>query len=285
MCASSWESWPAGASSRESSDERRGGPVSELALEIAGVRVDVALSGAEPLGLSRYRPFGGATGPARWTLELRSGTARPKAVPGRSVVEREGGWIIAGAEEAGRVDPVSRAGTVSCDPGLLFLDTFLRSVVGSELIARGGLLVHGAAVMVDGGAHLFPARSGSGKSTLAARAGHPLSDEVSVLEPQPGGFLVHASPWWLSRGGSAPLVRVYALAWDGQGTTPLRRTAVRQLVTNLVLPLDTPVNRGRGLAAAAAVAGDVPFARFAFQPDSDVDGLLRRPVGGARGVE
>ena len=243
----------------------------------------MAVPGAEPIGLARYRPFAGAAPP---TGRSSSGPdpAPRQVLPGRFVVERQGRWWIAGAEDAGWLDPAGRGGVVSCNPGFLLLDAFLRSAVGSHLILRGGLLVHGAAVMVDGAAHLFPARSGSGKSTLTARAGHPLSDEVSVLEPRPGGFLVHATPWWVSRGGAAPLARVYTLAWDGEGTTPLRRTAVRQLVTNLVLPLDTPVNRGRGLAAAAAVAGAVPFARFAFHPDSDVDGLLRGPAGGARGV-
>ncbi len=256
--------------------------MSVLALQIAGVRVDLAVPGAEPIGLARYRPFAGASGTAEWVLELRPEPA-PQTPPGRAVVERDGRWWIAGAEEAGWLDPAGR-GIVGADPALLLLDTFLRAAVGSGVMARGGLLVHGAAVVVDGAAHLFPARSGSGKSTLAARAGHPLSDEVSVVEPHGGGFLVHATPWWTSRGGAAPLARVYALAWDGEGTTPLRRTAVRQLVTNLVLPLDTPVNRGCGLAAAAAVAGAVPFARFAFRPDSDVDRLLRGPAGGARGV-
>jgi hypothetical protein len=255
-----------------------------LALRIAGVRVDLAIPGSEPIGLGRYRPFAGAGGPADWTLELRPEAVPLQAFPGRSVVEREGRWVVAGAEEAGSLDPVNRGGVVRRDLGLLFLDAFLRSVVGSDLLSRGGLLVHGAAVVVDRSAHLFPARSGSGKSTLAARAGHPLSDEVSVLERGPGGFLAHATPWWVSRGGAAPLACIYALAWNGEGATPIRQTAVRQLVTNLVLPLDTPENRGRGLAAAAAVAGAVPFARFAFRPDSDVDRLLRGSARNARSL-
>lgn len=255
--------------------------MSHLALQIAGVRVDVTIPHGDPIGLGRYRPFAGASGAAAWRIELRPETVEVPALPGRRVVEGDGRWRIGGAEDAGWLDPVSRAGAVSCDPGFLLLDTFVRSMVGSDLLARGGILVHGAAVAVDGGAHLFPARSGSGKSTLAARAGHPLSDELSAIAPGPHGFRVHATPWWTSRGGAAPLVCVYALAWDGEGATPLRHTAVRQLATNLVLPLDTPSNRERGLAAAAAVAGAVPFARFAFHPDSDVDRLLRSP---ARGV-
>jgi hypothetical protein len=60
-------------------------------------------------------------------------------------------------------------------------------------------------------------------------------------------------------------------------------TALRQLAKNLVLPLDTPGNRQRALASAAAVAGAVPFARLAFRPDSDVDRLLRSSAD-ARGA-
>ena len=64
--------------------------MSLLALQIADVRVDVAVPGAEPVGLSRYRPFGGAAGTADWTIELRADASQPPALPGRCVVEREG---------------------------------------------------------------------------------------------------------------------------------------------------------------------------------------------------
>jgi hypothetical protein len=134
------------------------------------------------------------------------------------------------------------------------------------------------AVQVDGQAYLCPARSGSGKSTLAALAGHPLSDEVSALLPaRGGGFAVHATPWWTSRGGSAPLFAVCALSWEGEGLDPAPGTALRQLAANLVLPFDSASNRARALEVAAAVARAVPCARLAFRPDSDVDHLLRHP--------
>jgi hypothetical protein len=258
--------------------------VSLLPLEIAGLRIDLAIPATEPKALARYRPFASGGGSPGWTIELRGEAADPPAAPGRSVIERGGRWHVAGAEQAGWLDPAGRVGEARCDPELLLVDTLIRTAVGAHLLSRGGLLVHGAAVAVDGAAHLFPARSGSGKSTLAARAGHPLSDEVSALEPGAGGFLVHATPWWISRGGAARLAGIYAIAWGGEGTAPLRRTAVRQIVTNLVLPLDSPVNRGRALAAAAAAAGSVPFARFSFQPDSDIDRLLRGRAVRARGV-
>jgi hypothetical protein len=262
--------------------------VSCLPLEIAGVRVDVVAPPAEPIGLARYRPFARAAGRPSWTLELGPAAYEAPVPPGRTLVERGGRWRIFGLEDAGWLDPATGTGAASLDSACLLLDTLLRAAVAKTVLDEGGLLVHGAAIVVGGAAHLFPARSGSGKSTLAARAAHPLSDELSILRPNPGGFEAHASPWWVSNGGSAPLACIYELAWDGEGVTPLHRTAVRQLATNLVLPLDAPESRGQALAAAAMIAGATPFARFAFHPESDVDALLRgpspAPAAGARGV-
>lgn len=255
--------------------------MSRLSLEIAQVRVDLVVPSAEPIGLARYRPFAGAAGTAEWTLELGPGTYDAPVPPGRSLVEREGRWCISGLEDQAWLDPEARAGVASVDRACLVLDTLVRAAVARSVLEDGGLLVHGAALVVDGAAHLFPARSGSGKSTLAARAAHPLSDELSILRPRPAGYEAYASPWWVSNGGSAPLACIYELAWNGEGVSPLHRTAIRQLATNLVIPFDCPESRGQALAAAAMVAGATPFARFAFHLASDVDALLRRRAPGA----
>lgn len=255
--------------------------MSRLALEIAGVRVDLVLPAAEPPGLDRYRPFAGASGPPGWTLELGPGVHEAPLPPVRSLVERGARWSVLGVEGEAWLDPATRTGRARVDGACLLLDALLRAAVAQVVLEDGGLLVHGAAIVVDGAAHLFPARSGSGKSTLAARAAHPLSDELSILRPGPSGFDAHATPWWVSSGGAAPLACIYELAWYGEGVTPLHRTAIRQLATNLVLPLDAPERRGEALAAAAMIAGTTPFARLAFRPESDVDALLRRPPGGA----
>ena len=260
-----------------------------LALEIAAVRVDLVVPRAEPIGLARYRPFAGATSTPEWTLELGPGKYDSPVPPGRSLVERDGRWCISGMEDAAWLDPATGTGVASVDRACLVLDTLLRAAVARSVLEDGGLLVHGAAIVVDGAAHLFPARSGSGKSTLAARAAHPLSDEISILRPAPNGSQAYATPWWVSNGGSAPLSCIYELSWNGEGVSPLQRPAVRQLATNLVVPLDCPESRGQALAAAALVAGATPFARFSFHPESDVDGLLRRgapraSAAGTRGV-
>jgi hypothetical protein len=245
-----------------------------LRLEIAGVRVELRVPDAEPPELSRFRPFEKDSGAIDWTLDLGPGRLEAAVPPGLTLHERDGAWRT-DVPEGAWLDPGSGRGAAPLDPGVLLLDTLVRAAVSWSVLAAGGLLLHGAAVVVDGRAHLFPARSGSGKSTLAARARYPLSDEVSILLPGRAGFEVHATPWWTSRGGTAQLACVYALAWGSEGVEPLRGTALRQLATNLVLPLDGPGTRRRALAAAARVAATVPFARLAFRPDSDVDQLLR----------
>jgi hypothetical protein len=253
-------------------------------LEIAGVRVDLALAGPAPAALERFRRFAGAAGAAGWHLRLEPGRALPAQPPGRCVVEAAGRWVVPGLEEAGWLDPATGQGSAQADPDLMVLDTLVRAAVAASVLQRGGLLFHGVTVVVDGGAYLCPARSGSGKSTLASLAGHPLADEVSALLPEAGGFTAHATPWWRSRGGAAPLAAVCALSWEGEGFGPLPESPLRQLAANLVLPLDSAAGRARALEVAAAIARTAPLARLAFQRTSDVDRLLRHPSGPLRTV-
>jgi hypothetical protein len=255
-----------------------------LRLEIAGVRVDLALEGPAPAALERFGRFAGAPGPAAWRLRLEPGRPLAGQPPGRSVVERDGRWVIPGLEEAGWLEAAAGLGSAQADPDLMVLDTLVRAAVAESVLRRGGLLLHGAAVVVDGAAYLCPARSGAGKSTLASLAGHPLSDEVSALLPEAGRFTAHATPWWRSRGGAAPLAAVCALSWEGEAFDPLPGSPLRQLAANLVLPLDSAGGRARALEVAAAVARTAPLARLAFRPDSDVDRLLRHPSAPLRSV-
>jgi hypothetical protein len=255
--------------------------VSVLRLAVAGVPVhlDLAgLAGASPRGLERYLPFADATPGARWRFALRPGPAEPLSLPERRTAPGpDGRWQLPGLEAEGSLDPRSGQGFAFARPGLDALDALLRAAVGTVVLERGGFLVHGACLAVDGRAHLFPARSGSGKSTLAQTAGHPLSDELSVLLPAEAGdgFVAHATPWWTSRGGAAPLAAVYGLSWDGEEVTWLPGSALRQLSANLVVPIDTPAARAQALAAAARAARGVRWGQLRFRPGSDVDALLR----------
>lgn len=248
-----------------------------LPIQIAGVAVDLRLHGPVPEVQARYGAFVRSGGAPAYTLDLRPGPlAGLGRVTGRPVASGRR-WHVEGAEHLGWLDPGSGAGHAVTDPSLVVVNPLLRAALAFEVHARGGILVHAAALRVEGRAHLFPGRSGAGKSTLAAAAAHALSDELAAVLPGQAGWMVHGTPWWVSRGGVAPLAGVYALAWGDAAIDPLPRAGLlRHLITNVVLPFDGAEERARALAAAAAVVAVTPFARLSFRPDSDVDALLRR---------
>jgi hypothetical protein len=70
-------------------------------------------------------------------------------------------------------------------------ENFLRLVLAYRVLSMGGVLLHSAAVVKDGHAHLFIGRSGAGKSTIAKlglTAGlDVLSDDMNALVPGDDG--------------------------------------------------------------------------------------------------
>jgi hypothetical protein len=187
-------------------------------------------------------------------------------------------WRAGGGEELGWLDPATGRGEAVADPALVAAESLARAALARSVAARGGVLLHAAAVEVDGRAHLLPGPSGAGKSTLAKLAGSVITDELAAVFPgssvEPP--VVHGTPWWRSSGGSAPLAGIYRLCWDEPSVTALPGPGLlRHLAQSLVLVLDGPEERGRAFAACGALASAIPFARLAFRPDTDVDALLR----------
>jgi len=247
--------------------------------QIAGLRVDLRFREPPPDALRRYEPFASAPGPADAVLELVAGRLQRLDSVAGHVDERGGRWLVRGAAHLGHVDPASGRGEVLGDPYLVAADTFVRALVARRAAEAGGVLLHAAAVRVDGRAHLAPGRSGAGKSTFASRAGRALTDELAVVVPNADGWIVHGTPWWEADGGAAPLDGVYALAWGGEAVDPLPRAGLlRHLATNLVLPLDGPAERLRGFEVCGVLARSAPFRRLTFTPATDVDALLRGAV-------
>ena len=88
--------------------------------------------------------------------------------------------------------------TIEVDPELTNLDavnTWLYGTVFAYLLqAKGYLVLHGSAVLVNGGAVIFSGDSGAGKSTTAAglvKLGYPLlTDDVVVIKATPDGKMV-----------------------------------------------------------------------------------------------
>jgi hypothetical protein len=247
-----------------------------LALDLAGARVDLRFADSPPARVAdRYGAFARADGAARWLLELHPGPLPARERMTGSVTNRGGILRLEGRERHGFLDTATGRGEALLDPYLVVVDAFVRTAMALDLSARGGCLLHAAALVVDGAAHVVPGRSGAGKSTLAAQAGDVLGDEICAVVPDGKAFRVQGTPWWEGRPGSAPLAAVWTLAWDAERAEPLPPAqAFRHLCTNLVVP-------GVGGAEETAfelcgrVAAAVPFGRLSFRRGTDVDALLR----------
>jgi hypothetical protein len=253
-----------------------------LALELAGARIDLRLPGAPPaIVAERYAAFSRAPGPARWVFELHPGPLPAAEQMTGRVTARDGTLRLEGLEPHGHLDAATCRGEALLDPYLVVVDALVRTAIALDLCARGGCLVHAAALVVDGVAHLAPGRSGAGKSTLAGLAGDVLSDELCAVIPDGEILRVHGTPWWKGRPGAVPLGAVWSLAWGAERTDPLSPApALRHLCTNLVLPGHRPAER-TAFELCGRVAATIPFGRLSFRPDTDVDALLRRRRIGA----
>ncbi|PKO20327.1 MAG: hypothetical protein CVU38_20725 [Chloroflexi bacterium HGW-Chloroflexi-1] len=98
------------------------------------------------------------------------------------------------------------------------VEYFLRIVYALVADCEGGLLIHAAGLVVDGGVHLFTGQSGSGKSTVVTLSPHAiaLGDDLILLRPGADGWTAHGTPFWnaetLQRAdqtASGPLVGIY----------------------------------------------------------------------------
>ena len=98
-------------------------------------------------------------------------------------------------------------------------ENFLRAAAQYRLLGSSALLVHSAALVLDGRAYLFPGRSGAGKSTLcrlaAANEWLVLSDELNALFVRGGATYIQQVPFAGDFGrtshtdGSFPLAGVF----------------------------------------------------------------------------
>ena len=127
-------------------------------------------------------------------------------------------------------------------------ENFLRVLVAHVLLLEGGVLLHSAAVVTSGGAHLFVGPSGAGKSTIshsAQAAGRSvISDDLNVVT---SGHTLGGSSFFSEIGarreGSYPLRGIYRLE---KGTEDALR----------------PMGEGEALASLIACAPYVNHSRF-----------------------
>lgn len=191
---------------------------------------------------------------------------------------RLAGYKLAGWFDArgGRGELLLARGTY--EPDLRSIENYLRAAVAWQAASRGGALVHAASAAWRGRGYLFYGPSGAGKSTLARsnRRGLVLSDDLSLVLPDPEGRLVLVGTPFRGTyeggepaAGSFPLAAGFRLvqAASAEVRAVPRVRALTELVASLpfVAPAAGAVSR---LLERIEVSFDgIPLAHLHFRPD------------------
>jgi len=161
-----------------------------------------------------------------------------------------------------------------------------------RLLHAEGLVLHGAAQVVDGQAILCTGPSGRGKSTISKLfdgAGVPvLTDERPIVRRRTvtgkTHFQIYGSPWPSSGGfalnASAPLKKIYFLEHGPENALlPLTtRAAVLRLLDVALVPwMDTSFFDPL-IQIIESLIRDVPHAVLRFRPDASVVDFIRRDL-------
>ena len=136
------------------------------------------------------------------------------------VTRRLNRWSIERGDFRAEWDQATRRGWIRQSANPYSIDGVLRIVHTLVLAKQGGLLLHSASAVRNGKAFLFAGVSGAGKTTISRLApadASLLTDEISYVRPQGGGYTAFGTPFTgelakLGENVSAPVAALYLLA-------------------------------------------------------------------------
>ena len=169
-----------------------------------------------------------------------------------------------------------------------FVGPALELLMITHLARRGGVILHGCGISIDGRGIVFAGESGAGKSTLsrlwARQEGiEILSDDRVIVRSQNGSLYLYGTPWHgdeaFAAPGGVPLERIYFIR-HGQGND-VRKLSAAGAVREMLKCSFPPLWDAGGMAAALelfhGMAIAVPCAELAFVPDhTAIDFVLDR---------
>lgn len=199
-------------------------------------------------------------------------------------VKRESGsrYSLDGALR-GAVDIAAGRAEIVLPPDIFALDGFLRLMLGTLFLRRGGFLLHAAGVEWRGGAVVFFGESESGKTTLAGLCeGAPvLSDEVVAVATRDGDVSAHSTPFhgkW--RGGEfVPPSPVCAFVSPRKGDRLLLEriappVAAKEILRQVIFHPAFNGSAADALENVARAASEIPCFALTFSLQDDLSEVM-----------
>jgi hypothetical protein len=167
------------------------------------------------------------------------------------------------------------------------LEFSLKSLLAYFALRQGGLLLHCAGVVADGGAYLFTGEGGSGKSTVVALSPDKvaLNDDLVVLWQNGTGWRAYGTPFWnqgaARRDGQTsdgPVAGVFKLVQDHRDyLEPISAAlAISELAANCPTVNSDPMELLAVLNRCREVAEAVKVRRLHFRRSPSFWDLLRK---------
>jgi hypothetical protein len=201
------------------------------------------------------------------------------------VFRRNGHWQLERGDFRAVWDPVARRGRIRQSANPYSIDTVLRIVHTLVLARESGFLMHAASAVRNGSAFIFAGASGAGKTTISRLAppdAHVLSDEISYVRKEAGGYYAYGTPFAgeLARSGEnlrAPLEAVYLLAQGAENRVVLmgKADAARAILKNVLFFAEDAELVQAVFLSALDLVERVPVRRLTFLPDARVWELIR----------
>ena len=201
------------------------------------------------------------------------------------VYRSNGQWRLERGDFRAEWDPAARQGRIRQSANPYSIDTVLRIVHTLVLARQGGFLLHAASAVRNGKAFVFAGASGAGKTTLSRLApgdADVLSDEISYVRREAGGYYAYGTPFAgeLARAGEnlrAPLDTVYLLAQGAENRVSGmgKAEAARGILSNMLFFAEDAELVQAVFLSALDLVERVPVRRLTFLPEAGIWDLIQ----------
>ena len=259
-----------------------------LVIEVGGMPVRMNTSDPGFLALLQERYAGFVTSSHRAAIEFDVDLNPPDFIDPEAdvrVTRHLNLWTIERGDFHAEWDQADRRGKIRQSANPYSIDGVLRIVHTLVLAKQGGLLVHSASAVRNGKAFLFAGVSGAGKTTISRLAPADttlLTDEISYVRPQNGGYTAFGTPFTgelakLGENVSAPVEALYLLAQGPENRIdPVAPgEAARSVLANVLFFAEDEELVQAVFHSVFEFVSRVRVSRLTFVPDARVWELIR----------